>query len=69
VRAQELREPVDLREGEPERLSPRLDEPSLASRQLPGEQIDRVDAEDGHVILIVSMEVRAMMRAADLDER
>ena len=39
-------------------LRPCFDEPALASRQLPGDQIDRVDAEDGHVLLMVRVEVR-----------
>jgi len=46
-------------------LRPCFDEPALASRQLPGDQIDRVDAEDGHVVLMVRVEVRTMIRAAD----
>src|SRR5439155_1138337 len=52
----------------PVELRPRFDEPLLAPRQRTGDHVDRVDAEDGHVVLMVRMEVRAMMRAANLDE-
>ena len=49
-------------------LSPRLDEPSLARRQIPRDQFDRVESKDPHGVLVVRVEVRAMMRAPDLDE-
>src|SRR5207249_7190934 len=49
-------------------LRPGFDESPLPSRQLAGDQLDRVNAEDGHVVLIVRVEVSAMVRATDLDE-
>jgi hypothetical protein len=47
-------------------LSPSLDKPSLRAWQLPGQKLDRVDTEHSYMLLIVSVEVRRVVRLADL---
>jgi hypothetical protein len=40
----------------------------LGARKLPGEQLDPVNRVDTYVLLVVSMEVRPVVRLASLDE-
>lgn len=46
--------PVDLR--------PRLDEPLLCLWQASSQALNRVDSEDGRVVLVVGVEMRSMVR-------
>jgi hypothetical protein len=52
--------PVDLR--------PRLDEPLLCLWQASSQALNRVDSEDGRVVLVVGVEMRSMVRRASFDE-
>ena len=47
-------------------FSPSLHKSPLPPRQVTGKQIDGLYAENRNVLLIVCMEVRRMVRAADL---
>ena len=42
-------------------LRPGLDETALTSREITGDQIDRIDPKHGHDLLVVSMEMRSMV--------
>jgi hypothetical protein len=43
-------------------LGPCLNEPPLTPRQVAGNQLDRIERENPHVVLIVGVKVRSMMR-------
>ena len=47
---------------------PRLDQPLLGSRETAAETFNRVECEDRRLFLVVSMEMRPVMRTTGLDE-
>lgn len=49
-------------------LRPRLHQTPLADWQFAAQALERVDREDGRVLLVVRMKVRTMVRATSLDE-
>jgi hypothetical protein len=49
-------------------LRPGFDQPPLGLRQLPTQALERVEREDGRVVLIVRVEMRAMMWVTRLNE-
>jgi hypothetical protein len=49
-------------------LHPSLDEPLLRLRQATAETLDRVDRENGRLLLVIRVKMRAVMLTASLDE-
>lgn len=49
-------------------LRPRLDESPLDTRQLPGNEVNRLNAENPDVFLMVGMEVRRVVTDSSLHE-
>ena len=50
------------------KLNPRFHQPQLASREVSGDHLNRVDSEDAHAVLIIGVEVRLMVTTANLNE-
>ena len=46
---------------------PRLDQPPLSSRKASSDQLHRVEANHGHIVLVLRVEVGQVMRNAGLD--
>jgi hypothetical protein len=52
----------------PDAIQPGFRQPPLPFRQRPGYQFDGINAEDTHIVLVVSVEVWSVMRSSRLHE-